>query len=157
QRIMDLGDVSAAHKSVETFGSSPAGGSTSLYDALISALIVPLEVNRRQMAIVFTDGVDVSSFMVSRDVLDVAARSGVTVFAVSLAEANVLGTRPETEGIFEQLARTTGGVFASIERNEDLSQSFVKAFEEFGTSYVLRYTPTGTPKPGWHDLSVRVT
>jgi VWFA-related protein len=157
QRITDVGELARGRRARDLLGPNPAGGTTSLYDAIASSIITPLEPNRRHMAIVFTDGLDVSSFLDARDVVDVAARSGVTVFAVSLAETNVIFASGSGNALFRQLADTTGGVFVSVVRDEDLSQSFVRAFEEFGTSYVLRYSPSGTASKGWHDIAVRIT
>ena len=37
-----------------------------------------------------------------------------------------------------------------------LDDAFVKAFDDFRTSYVLRYVLEGVPGPGWHDVAVRV-
>jgi hypothetical protein len=44
-----------------------------------------------------------------------------------------------------------------LQRDQDLSESFTQAFDEFRTSYVLRYTYEGPARPGWHELAVRVT
>jgi hypothetical protein len=40
---------------------------------------------------------------------------------------------------------------------ELLDASFVRAFEAFRTSYVVRYTLTGVPREGRHALTIRVT
>jgi len=113
---------------------------------------------------VFTDGVDGSSLLEGSEVVDVAARSGVTVFTVMLPDTSLsttpLGTfitNAAGEDVLQRVSSATGGVYASISQNDQLGTSFVRAFDEFRTSYVLRYAATGTPKPGWHELSVRVT
>ena len=156
QHIREAGALTAGLKASELLGLDPSQGATSLYDAIVSALITPLEVNRRHMAIVFTDGLDVSSLLDADDALDVAARSGVTVFSVSLSDRSLTGNA-SVDDVFRTLAETTGGAFTSISRNDDLSTSFLRALEEFGTSYVLRYTATGSPRQGWHEIAVRVT
>jgi hypothetical protein len=38
-----------------------------------------------------------------------------------------------------------------------LDESFLKAFEDFRTSYVVRYTLAGVPRPGWHAVTVKIT
>jgi hypothetical protein len=38
-----------------------------------------------------------------------------------------------------------------------LTDVFLRAFEDFRSSYLIRYSPTGVPRGGWHDVSVRVT
>jgi len=37
-----------------------------------------------------------------------------------------------------------------------LNAPFLRALDEFRTSYVLRYTLQGVKRAGWHDLSVRI-
>ena len=38
-----------------------------------------------------------------------------------------------------------------------IPQGLSRALDEFRTSYTLRYTLTGVPRPGWHDIKVKVT
>jgi VWFA-related protein len=162
QQVRDAGLLTKDRRTSDILGR--ASGATSLYDAVAAGLIMPLEPSRRRMAIVFTDGVDGSSLLDGSEVVEVAARSGITVFSVMLPD-NSLTTTPlgtfitnaAGEAILQRLSTTTGGAYASISQNDQLSSSFVRAFDEFRTSYVLRYAATGTPKPGWHELSVRVT
>jgi hypothetical protein len=131
---------------------------TSLFDAVTVALIASPEVGRRRMAIVFTDGLDVSSFLDGAGMLDVARRSATAVFTVALAEGTVRRPRrPAHEDLFTTLANVTGGVLDVLQRDEDLSGSFAQAFEEFRTSYVLSYAYEGPALAGWHPIEVRVT
>jgi hypothetical protein len=110
------------------------------------------------MAIVFTDGDDTTSFLDEETVLDVASRSDTTVFAVTASDAGT--TMPAwtpSQRLFQRVTAATGGALAVLRRNEDLGASFVRAFDEFRTSYVLRVTanPAAASRPdGWHALSV---
>jgi VWFA-related protein len=137
------------------------GGNTALYDALAAALVIPAPVDRRQMAIVFTDGEDTMSFLDGNQALDVASRSGTTVFIVAVTDGTKTVRRvAANQGLLETLAGSTGGSLAVLQRDEDLSSSFVRAFDEFRTSYMLRVTANPAPSPrsdGWHELSVRIT
>ena len=131
---------------------------TSLFDALAVSLVASPEIGRRRMAIVFTDGLDTTSFLDGTSILEVARRSGAAVFTVALAEGTVRSPRrPAHESLFTGLATATGGALDVLQRDEDLSGSFAQAFEEFRTSYVLSYTYEGPDLPGWHQLQVRVT
>jgi Ca-activated chloride channel family protein len=131
---------------------------TSLFDAVTVALIAAPEIGRRRMAIIFTDGLDISSFLDGTDMIDVARRSGTAVFTVALAEGTVRRPRrPAHESLFTTLSNATGGVLDVLQRDEDLSGSFAQAFEEFRTSYVLSYGYDGPPMAGWHPIEVRVT
>jgi Mg-chelatase subunit ChlD len=141
-------------------------GATSLYDAIAVALATPPEIGRRQMAIVFTDGLDSISFLDERAVLDVARRSRTAVFGVA---ATTQGLVPRI--FFDELASLTGGLSQILPPyvvsrdgtsirfgppDNLLDAAFIKAFDDFRTSYVLRYVLEGVPSPGWHDVVVRV-
>ena len=41
-----------------------------------------------------------------------------------------------------------------LRSGESLSETFLASLEQFRTSYVLRYTPTGVPRAGWHAVDV---
>ena len=56
------------------------GSLTSLFDAVTVALIAPAEIGRRRMAIVFTDGLDTTSFLDGSQLLEIARRSNMAVF-----------------------------------------------------------------------------
>jgi VWFA-related protein len=110
------------------------------------------------MAIVITDGGDVTSFTDERDLIDLAARSGVAVFAVAITDGTTRAPVKPTNGlIFDALRAKTGGALTILQRDQDLSRTFIGAVDDFRTSYVLRYTPKSTRAVGWHDLSVKVT
>ena len=147
-----------------TPGGWPAGlelgtptGQTSLFDALNVALITPPEIGRRRMAIVFTDGIDTTSFLDGAGVIEIARRATTSVFMVALSDGTVRRTqKPAHEALFRTLADTTGGALEVLQRDEDVSRSFAQAFEDFRTSYVLHYTYDGPARAGWHPLMVRV-
>lgn len=133
-------------------------GLTSLFDAVTVSLIASPEVGRRRMAIIFTDGLDTTSFLDGSSVIDVARRASTSVFTVALSEGTVRSPqRPAHEELFARLANTTGGALDVLQRDEDLSGTFAQAFDEFRTSYVLSYTYDGPPRTGWHPVQVRVT
>ena len=54
------------------------------------------------------------------------------------------------------LARRTGGELFWVDAGAPITLAFKRAIDEFRTSYVLRYLPTGVGKDGWHEISVRV-
>jgi hypothetical protein len=148
---------------------TPSDGATSLYDAIAVSLATPPAAGRRQMAIVFTDGLDSISFLDERAVLDVARRSRTAVFGVA---ATTQGLVPKA--FFDELAALTGGIaqilppYVNLNSRDSttirlgppetlLDDAFLKAFDDFRTSYVLRYVLEGVPSPGWHDVFVRVS
>lgn len=145
-------------------GGWPAGLSlgtptalTSLFDAVSVSLIAPPETGRRRMAIIFTDGLDMTSFVDGSSILELARRSNMAIFTVALADGTARRPQPAAhEELFRALADTTGGVLDVVQRDEDLSASFTQAFEDFRTSYVLTYAYDGPAEPGWHPIEVTV-
>jgi len=144
-------------------------GATALNDAIAVALTTPPPVDRRSMVMVFTDGYDTMSFLDEARVLEIAGRSRSVLFIVAKA---VTGAFPKA--FFDALAGATGGLVQIVPvfginptvapgQNQVrtnpalLDEAFLKALLDFRSAYVLRYTLTGVPRPGWHDVSVRVT
>ncbi len=71
--------------------------------------------------------------------------------------APVHALTPEGEAV-RAGADATGGALhkAQLLNVPNLKSTFKKAFEDFRNSYVLRYSPQGQVKPGWHAIEVRV-
>jgi VWFA-related protein len=157
QRIRELTGLENSRLAIAADALNTSGGSTSLLDAVTASLITTHDPARRRMAIVFTDGQDFGSFLDEPDLVDVAARSGVTVFAVAVTDGTVrVPQRPANPGLLSALADRTGGALDVVQRDGDIGASFVRALEDFRTSYVVHYTPQGVSGTGWHDLEVRL-
>lgn len=159
-------------------------GQTSLNDAIGIALATRPVMDRRQMAIVFTDGYDGTSLLTEDDVMVLAGRSRTALFLVSQSPGltGIIGKGPAPltplparaqypTAFFERLAAATGGLAQAVPRltmttdgnairfNETsnlLDEPFLKALDDFRSSYVVRYALTGVPRPGWHTVAVKV-
>ena len=59
-----------------------------------------------------------------------------------------------TYWVLVEVARRTGGGTHLL---RDRVAAFTRILDDFRSSYLLRYTPTGVDLPGWHDIEVRVT
>jgi VWFA-related protein len=128
--------------------AEPAGN-TSLVDASFAGMMLAESDAGRGLVIVFSDGLDVSSWLRPKAVLEVAKRSDAVVYAVSAGQAG----RAEFLG---DLAEQTGGRLFRIESTRSLSAVFLEVLNEFRQRYLLSYSPTGVPQEGWHQLTVRV-
>lgn len=128
---------------------SSAGGDTSLVDATYAAMMIGESAVRRTLVLVFSDGVDTASWLRPEAVLDVAKRSDVVVYGVSVR--GVPGS-----SFLGSLADQTGGRRFEIDSMRDLSAAFADVLEEFRTRYVIGYTPRGVADGGWHPITVRV-
>jgi len=122
---------------------------TSLVDAAQASILLAESEPGRALVIVFSDGIEVSSYLQADAVLETAKRSDAVVYGVALRGV----ARPRFLG---ELADTSGGDFFEIASSLDIEPTFRKVLEEFRHRYLLSFTPTGVERTGWHRLQVRV-
>jgi VWFA-related protein len=188
--VVPLGPVSRA---VTVPASIATAGKPSLHDALIAALLQPVEPDRRHLVIAVTKGEDTISAVEFVAVQDVARRSEAVLHVVlgtslvgdttcelrkapgaegSPFRVNVTDSvcrfprrqfwQPAYRSVTSQLpalAESTGGRFHGIDAlglHRNFSDEVRRIAEDFRQGYVLRYTPQGVQREGWHDVAVRV-
>ena len=165
-RIIDFtNDVREVDNAIRR--AAPGGGS-SIWDAVGVSLVAASHPDRRQMIVVFTDGADITSALDDDMLLDIARRTNASVFSVVPGGTAIVGTgRVVTTTLsplaragvqtFRTLATETGGTFIPVaSANADLTDTFRRALDDFRTTYVLHFTPTGVPREGFHELRVSV-
>jgi hypothetical protein len=163
-RLVNFGDPAASIDSA--LASLGGGGSSAIFDTVAVALASPVPPGRRQLVMLFSDGQDSSSISDADTLLDVARRSSPTVSVVLaspsrqrpaslLRTASKLGTA--SVGDFADLiAADTGGSVVAVSPTENVTSTFRRILEQFRTSYVLYFTPTGVDRKGTHTLEVKV-
>jgi VWFA-related protein len=124
-------------------------GMTALIDGAYAGIMVGESDAGRALEIVFSDGVDTSSWLHADAVLDAAKRADVVVYGVATASR----LKPE---FLREMASLTGGRLFEVEKISNLASTFVGILEEFRHRYLVSYTPKGVSKDGWHKLDVRV-
>jgi len=127
--------------------AEPAG-ETALVDGAYAGMAVGESDVGRALLIVFSDGLDTSSWLLPDSVLETARRSDVVAYAVSVG-------RVKTE-FLRDLTSFTGGRLFEVEKTANLQAIFLSVLEEFRQRYLVSYTPRGVAKDGWHRLTVRV-
>jgi Ca-activated chloride channel family protein len=144
-----------------------AGGSTSLYNALYTALSdlkkvkgpAPGEV-RRQAIVALSDGEDTSSLVTFDDVLELAKRSEVGVYAIGLrekGEASTQGKWNEADYILKTLANETGGRFFPVDDVSQLPAIYSQIAEELSNQYSVGYVSKNPKRDGaWRKINVRI-
>ena len=140
----DLGRVSDALGLVEP------SGNTSLSDAVSLGLSVAEQSDGRALLVVFSDGVDTTSWQPEEVVLASARRSETVLYGVAVTPE---GGSPR---FLRDAAEATSGKVLEVRSNDRLEATFVQILEEFRQRYLLSYSPTGVTKPGWHKIEVRV-
>ena len=144
------------------------GGSTSLHDAVFSALTLRETDERRTLLLLITDGRDTSSWLTAQKLVAAAgeptssfipSRSAASHHLLRVPRQRVhgRGQRQEpSERLLDTLADDTGGrvVYASDE--SALESTFLSVLQEFRQRYVLSYTPEGVSTTGWHTIEVKL-
>jgi VWFA-related protein len=148
-------------------------GGTSLFDALITSLVRPAPSGFRRLIVLLSDGADTTSFTMRStriailrrsdavvDVIGLDAQSGAMSISSSTDASGVATSESHLVGdyayLLQEVADLSGGRNFNLHRDGSIVTSLAAAIEEFRTRYVLRYTPSGVSRDGWHDLSVRV-
>jgi VWFA-related protein len=181
RRILDFDEP--RDRAGELVASATAGGATSLVDTVAVLLASPAQIDRRQLIIVFSDGADTSSWVEPDALGAVAARTTPTVAFVQPVEevrvtnaqsgssAERSGAAPTTvaglpsftvrQGVaaipafYRQLTVDTGGQVLAA-NGDTLTRAFATLLDDFRSSYVLHYTPSGVSGKGFHTIGVKV-
>jgi VWFA-related protein len=139
-------DVGSLRADLQNFSPS---GRTSVMDGVYVALTETLAQPGRSLLVVCTDGMDISSWLEPRDVLDTAKRSNAVIYAVTSSDARRTSS-------LEDLTETTGGDMLRFKSRDELRGAFQAILQEFRSRYILAYIPDGVPHGGVHRLDVRV-
>ena len=146
-----------------------ADGATSIFDALTAALMRTRQADRRQIVMAYTDGFETNSALNGSALVSVAKRSDsvLHVFLIWDPMQNPRPTFPADtrnywlsrvdvdRNALGDAAAATGGVMQQLAVRTQLPAFLRQSLEDFRTSYVLRYAPTGVKPEGWHTIDVR--
>lgn len=146
------GPVSNRERLREALTGLRPGGGTSLYDAMFGAIALAGNRTARSLTLVFSDGVDSTSWAREDRLLEAIRRSDV-VFSVIRPRHAADGLLP-----LERAAQASGGVVLKTERGARLESQFVDLLNEFRRGYVLSYSARSIPARanGWHDVEVKL-
>lgn len=146
-----------------------AGGSTSLYNAVyvalnefkkIRAANIQSEV-RRQAIVVLSDGEDTSSLVPFEEVLELAKRSEVAIYAIGLkdgaAKGRPMGGFSEADFVLKQFAQETGGKAFFPTSADELAGIYASVADELAAQYTVGYASRNQRRDGrWRRIVVRV-
>lgn len=150
-----------------------AGGSTALHDAVVLGTALARADTRPAVFLLFTDGSDTGSWSSAAGALDAVRHGHVVVFTIG---AGLAGGRPSPPGtdyirhptwlpplpsdtlrFMQSVADISGGEFLRVDKGASLAETFRSILARYRQRYLITYTPTGSPAPGWHRLDVRLT
>ena len=123
-------------------------GDTSVIDATYAGLVLAESGPGRALLVVFSDGIDTSSWLTSEAVLDAARSSQTVVYAVTAG-----GPR---KTFLNDIAEITGGSAFRVDPDSKLEAVFLAILEEFRQRYLVTYSPLSASRAGWHRLKVVV-
>ena len=149
--------------------AADAEGGTALNDAVYAGLAIGDTEDTRSLVVVFSDGLDNSSWLGSATVELAARRADAVVYGVAVAEHVVLQRRsafgeggavpvysPGQTAFLDAIAQDTGGRVIRADATENLPKAFGDILREFRTRYVLTYSARGVDTAGWHTIDVKV-
>jgi Ca-activated chloride channel family protein len=116
-----------------------AEGSTALYDSLVYALHYFHGVKGQRALLLLSDGKDEASYFKFDAALEVARRSGVTIYVVGLKEA---AKDKDSRKVLRRMASETGGQSYFIEDVAELAEIYRTIQEELRSQYLLAYQST---------------
>ncbi|MEX2270191.1 MAG: VWA domain-containing protein [Vicinamibacterales bacterium] len=161
QRLTE--DRALVRKAIDGTG---AKGATALHNAIYVALKEfgrPASADgdvRRQAIAVLSDGEDTSSLLSFDDVLDMAKRSGVSIYTIALRGQASAGSRPyfsQSDYSMKQLAVETGGRPFFPQTVQDLDQVYAAIATELASQYSIGYVPhNGRDDGKYRRVVVRV-
>jgi Ca-activated chloride channel family protein len=144
-----------------------ARGATRLFNALYVGLTGLSKarwedgaISRRRVAVLLTDGHDTASLVSFDQVLDVAKRSDIAVYAVRISGALTPGdSARESEYVLRQLTRQTGGrAFLSSSEGKDLRSVYENIRAELSRHYALGYVSNDARRDGrFRYISVQLS
>ncbi len=144
-------EVAAVERALEGLD---ANGSTALYDSLVYTLTYFDGVRGQRTLLLLSDGKDENSTFDFDAALEVARRSGVTIYAIGLAE---MARDKASRKILRELADETGGRSYFIEDPSELKGIYQAIEEELRSRYLLTYQSTSSKDESqFRAIEVRV-
>jgi Ca-activated chloride channel family protein len=151
----------------EAIRRTVAGGSTMLNTAVYIALRELSRLNvgdegvtgRRRAIVVLSDGDDTGSLVSFDDVVDLAERSNIVIYAIGLRADERFRSRRSIPGDFalRRFATQTGGRAVFPMTTRDIVDAYSDIRRELANQYVLAYeSPPGQSRK-WRNVSVRVS
>jgi VWFA-related protein len=141
-------------------------GISLIYDALVVAFAHQPASGRRHLIVSLSDGQDCGSIVEGARLLGVSSRSEAVMHAIHVSNSGDMGKHaiaafctPDDALNADYVARAaeqSGGGTHKSRFGDPAVRAFSRILADFRQSYVLRYTPTGVSRSGWHGLRVEV-
>jgi VWFA-related protein len=142
-------------------------GDTSLHDALYAGVRYVEAQAGRPLIVLFTDGLDRTSWLTQSEVLEMLKASDAVVYAVGVPVRPIAALKVGGRSLCRQaeltpgkflrgITRQTGGRTWFLEADSNLKSIFLSILKEMKNRYLLSYRPEGVELDGWHSLEVNL-
>jgi Ca-activated chloride channel family protein len=153
------GDVAELEKAIDK--TRPTGDTalnTALYVAIKDVARVARGELRRRAIVLLSDGEDTASGLTDDQVLELARRSEVSIYAISLGRAQGALARPNAGRnlhFLTRLSRDTGGQLQVASVASDLEPIYGRIADELRAAYTIGYVPQDDRRDGkWRRIVV---
>jgi Ca-activated chloride channel homolog len=151
-----IGDPTAVGQGVERIQQE--GYATNLYDGLFSGCLGQFPQSdepraAQRIIVLFSDGNDTGSLHSMTDVIALAQRYEIQIFALSIHDRRKPTTGDE---VLQRLADATGGRFYVTASDKELLAIFTEMEQQMRTQYAVSFQPQ-QETPGFHPLRVELT
>ncbi len=162
-RVLTLAEFTTDFEKVEeAIRATKAEGATSLYEALyiaLRSLSRRRQGDERQAIVILSDGNDTRSLVTFEDVRQLARRTDVLIYTISLrGSKDDLKKQKYSDAKYEleKLSGETGGSSFAPEQSKDLSGVYERIATELKSQYNIGYVSTNTKTDGaWRRLQIR--
>jgi Ca-activated chloride channel family protein len=125
-------------------------GYTGIWDAMwmtINDLLSRTPEGTRRAIVLLSDGDDTSSSIKKQDVIDLAVKSDVVIYAIGIRDANFFEGKLDS-GSLRKVSDRTGGRAFFPEQPSELQSSFAQIDQELRSQYLIAYSPTNKNRDG---------
>lgn len=119
-------------------------GYTSIWDAMWTTIQDHLSKtpdNTRRAIILLSDGDDTASRIGKQEVIDLAVKSNVVIYAIGIRDADFPEGKLDA-GALRKVSEKTGGRAFIPAGTSDLAQAFSQIDQELRSQYLIAYSPT---------------
>jgi Ca-activated chloride channel family protein len=167
ERVLTLQDFTSDPQALEAaIRSTRAAGPTALYTAVYVTLRQLQSLGQRsgvlrRAIVLLSDGEDTASPLADEQVLELARRTEIALYAISLAPDRPSDRERIEHGqavhFLTRLANDSGGEIYTPAATSDLDAVYARVAEELRKQYTLGYVPSNPARDGkWRRILVRM-
>ncbi len=131
-----------------------AQGVTALYDALVRVNHDLSARGGKKVIIVFTDGSDNSSMLMSNTAIERAKSRGIPIYTIAEGEAL---QRPQLMAELAKMSQSTGGAQFLIRKLSDIGTVFEKVSQDLLHGSLVAFQPAAGDNHAWRKIDVVLT